>query len=52
MQSSRTLANFDFRKKGKVYDEDLTARGRLSFFLDSGMMLDKVCPDKENFAAD
>ena len=34
MQSSKTFASFDTQKR-KVYDEDLTARGRLGIFLDS-----------------
>ena len=37
MQSSRPLANFEFLKKGRAYD--LTARGRLGIFLDSGFIL-------------
>ena len=42
MQSSRTLASYDFLKKGKVYDQDLTAGGRLGIFLDSEKNLGKV----------
>ena len=35
MQSSRTLMRFDCPKRGKLYDEDLTAGGRLERSLDS-----------------
>ena len=35
MQSSRTLTRFDCPKRGKFFDEDLTAGERLELFLDS-----------------
>ena len=38
MQKSRMLASFDFLKKEKGYDEDLTAGGRLGIFLGSGLL--------------
>ena len=35
MQSSRTLASFNCRKRVRFNDEDLRAGGRLGIFLDS-----------------
>ena len=40
MQSSGTLASFDFLKKWKVYDGDLIGGRRLGIFLDSAKDMD------------